>query len=93
MKNTTAIFALLLAGCASTGVVPVAHDEYTISKQSAAGMLGSPNGVKADIYDEAHAFCTQQGKDVETVALDLKHAIPFVQPGSASLKFKCVAKS
>lgn len=84
----------LLAGCASTGVVTVDQGTYMISKQSAAGMFGTPEGVKADIYREANEFCAARGQSVETVKAETKHAIPFTRQGSASLTFRCVtAKS
>ena len=80
-----------LAGCASTGVVPADRGTYMISKQSAAGIFGTPNGVKADIYTEANEFCVRTGKTVETVNIEVKDAIPFVRTGSAMLQFKCVS--
>jgi len=79
-----------IVGCASTGVVPADHGTYMISKQSAAGIFGTPDGVRADIYKEANVFCDGQGKGVETVNTEIKGAIPFVRTGSAMLVFKCV---
>ncbi|MDO8775015.1 MAG: hypothetical protein Q7K57_41180 [Burkholderiaceae bacterium] len=82
--------AALLAGCASTGVVPADRGTYLISKQSAAGVFGTPDGVRADIYVEANEYCGRTGKAVETVNIEIKGAIPFVRTGSALLQFKCV---
>ena len=87
------LFALaVLAGCASTGVVPADKGTYMISKQSAAGVFGTPDGVRADIYAEANEFCGRTGNAVETVNLEVKGAIPFVRTGSALLQFKCIPK-
>jgi len=83
---------LTLVGCASTGVVPADSGTYLISKQSAAGMFGTPEGVKLDIYKEANEFCSSKGKTVETINVEADHAIPFVREGSATLHFKCVTK-
>jgi hypothetical protein len=83
---------LLLAGCASSGVVPADRGTYLISKQSAAGVFGTPEGVKLDIYKEANEFCSQEGKTVETIDVKTENAVPFVHEGSATLHFKCVAK-
>lgn len=93
MKNiiTIILFSSLLTGCASTGVVQTDRDTFTISKQSAAGIFGTPGGVKADIYAEANSFCHNKGKAVETINIEVKDAVPFVRTGSASLLFKCVA--
>lgn len=82
--------AFALSGCASTGVVPADHGTYMVAKQSAAGVFGTPDAVRADIYTEANEFCTKSGKGVETVKLEIKGAIPFVRTGSAMLQFKCV---
>ena len=84
------VFAAL-AGCASTGVVPADRGTYMISKQSAAGIFGTPDGVRADIYAEANEFCARTSKAVETVTIEVKGAIPFVRTGSAMLQFKCVS--
>ncbi|MGH7604116.1 MAG: hypothetical protein ACRENK_08990 [Gemmatimonadaceae bacterium] len=81
-----------LAACSSTGIVPADRDTYIVSKQSAAGVFGTPDGVKADIYQEANDFCSKSGKAVETVNLEVKGAIPFVRTGSASLQFRCVPR-
>jgi len=56
---------------------------------SAAGVFGTPNGVKNDIYIEANEFCGKQSKVVQTIDLQLVHSIPGRQ-GSAALTFKCV---
>jgi hypothetical protein len=80
---------LIMTGCASSGIVPTDKDTYTISKMSAAGMFGTPEGVKNDIYVEANEFCAKQNKAVETVNLQMNHAIPAVRQGSANLTFRC----
>ena len=94
MKSTHAILCIsvVLAGCASTGVVPADRGTYMISKQSAAGVFGTPGGVKADVYAEANEYCARTGNAFETVNLEVKDAIPFVRTGSASLQFRCVPK-
>ena len=87
----TILCAVLIAGCASTGVVPADRGIYVISKQSAAGIFGTSGGVRADIYAEANQFCARSSKAVETVNLDVKDAVPFVRTSSATLEFKCVS--
>ncbi len=83
---------ILFSGCASTGIVPYDKGTYMVSKQSAAGIFGTPDGVRADIYKEANEYCHSQGKEVETVNSEIKGAIPFVRTGSAMINFKCVEK-
>ncbi len=71
--------AVVIAGCASTGVVPTDRGIFMISKESAAGVFGTSGGVRADIYAEANEFCARSSKVVETVNLDVKDAVPFVR--------------
>lgn len=94
MKHASLFMFLTIAmtGCASTGVVPAEKGTYMISKQSAAGVFGTPDGVRADIYTEASEFCARSGKVFETVHTEVKHAIPFARQGSAMLQFKCITQ-
>jgi hypothetical protein len=81
---------LVLSGCASTGVVPVGDGVYMISKQSAAGIFGTPAGVEADIYRQANAFCAARNQVLQTVDVQTQNAVPFAHEGSATLHFRCV---
>ena len=92
MSSTIVALGLGITGCASTGIVPYDKGTYMVSKQSAAGIFGTPDGVRADIYKEANEYCNRQGKAVETVNTEIKGAIPFVRTGSAMIVFKCVEK-
>ena len=80
---------LVLAGCASTGVLPMDKGTYHISQRSAQIGIGPPLGVKADVYAEANAFCAKQGQAVQTVDLQMVDSMP-ARPGSVSLQFRCV---
>lgn len=79
-----------VAGCASTGVIPVGNGVYMISKQSAAGIFGTPAGVEADIYRQANAYCAAQHQVIETVDVQTQNAVPFYHEGAATLQFRCV---
>ena len=81
--------SLILAGCASTGVLPMDKGTYHISQRSAQIGIGPPLGVKADVYAEANAFCAKQGQAVQTVDLQMLRSMP-ARPGSVSLQFRCV---
>ena len=83
-----AVAAVLLFSCSSTGVVPMDGGTYMIAKRSAQAGFGPPNGVKADVYREANAFCTKEHKTVETVNLEVTDS-GFGRPGSVSLQFRC----
>lgn len=88
MRYTAVFVALLLVGCASTGVVPMDSGTYMIAKRSAQAGFGPPDGVKADVYREANAFCAKQQKTVETIKLDVTDS-GFARPGNVSLQFRC----
>jgi putative hemolysin len=80
---------LIVAGCASTGVVPIGSDTYMIGKRSAQAGFGPPVQAQADVYKEATAYCAKQGKSLETVKLDAQDS-GFARPGSVQLQFRCV---
>ena len=79
---------LLLAACSSTGVVPMDAGIYMIAKRSAQIGFGPPDGVKADVYKEANDFCSNQGRVVETIKLEMTNS-GLARPGNVSLQFKC----
>jgi hypothetical protein len=83
------LISLFLAGCASTGVVPMNKDTYLIGKRSAQFGLGPPVGAQADVYREANEFCSKQNMKVETVNFELTDSMPF-RPGSVALEFRCI---
>ena len=83
----------VLAGCASSGIIPIGGDTYMVTKKSAGGLLVSGSQVKADLYVEANEYCGKQGKEVQTVTATAQNAMPFVRMPNAELQFKCVAKA
>ena len=86
-----ALLALVLAGCASSGVIPADGDSYFISKKNGAGAFGSAESLKGDLYVEANEFCRGKGKQVQTVNVSVEGAIIGSRMGGASLQFNCVA--
>lgn len=78
----------VLTGCA-TNIVPADGDTYLATKTSAKGMFASGSGVKADVYEEANAFCAKKGLQLETVNVTAQNGIPF-RAGNAELQFRCV---
>lgn len=91
MKLFIAAYALLLAGCASTGPVQIGKDTYMISKQNAAGMFGTSGGVKADIIREGAAYCAQTGKVFQLVSSSGKEA-GYASNPVAEINFMCLAE-
>jgi hypothetical protein len=81
--------AMLLAGCASTGVIPVDRDSYLIGKKDGAPGLGVSLSNKADVYAEANQFCRKKGMEVQTLQVTTTPAA-LARLGSTELQFKCV---
>lgn len=82
---------LFFVACGSPKVVPMNGDTYLISARSAQVGFGPPEGLKAEIYQEANNFCATKGMVVETVSLDMVNS-GFARPGSVALQFRCVSK-
>ena len=64
---------------------------YLITKRSGQIGTGAPVGAKADVYQEANAYCQSQAMAVETVDFQMT-ATKVASPGSVALQFKCVPK-
>lgn len=61
---------------------------YMIAQRSAQVGFGPPDAVKADVYEEANAFCAKTDQKVETLKLHMTDS-GFAKPGNVSLEFKC----
>jgi len=90
MKFAPIAALALLAGCASSGVIPTGPDTYMITKKGAGGVFTNGNAVLGDLYIEANDYCKQRGQVVETVNTNAQNAIPFARVPNAKLDFKCV---
>jgi hypothetical protein len=92
MTNTklmTAFAAVLITACASnTGVVPIGDGIYMSSKQDYS-MNWHGAKVKAELYQEAIAFCAKQGKQSSPVSDTSRDAVMYSNYASAEVKFRC----
>jgi hypothetical protein len=88
--SASLIAAFLLAGCASTGVIPTGQNTYTISKKDGSPGVGVSLGDKVTVYKEAGAFCKSKGLEVKTITFDQTPTYPF-HLGVTDLEFSCVA--
>jgi len=95
MKSFQILFiACVIAGsaaCTSSGVIPMDHGTYMITKRSAQVGIGMPVGAKADVYAEANDFCAKQGQAVETVSFEMNPS-QIASPGNVTLQFRCAPK-
>jgi hypothetical protein len=89
MRKTSILLAVLLSGCASTGVVSADKGAYLISKASPQVGFGPPVEIKGEVYAEANDFCAKTGRSVETISLDQVNS-GFGRRASVSLEFRCV---
>ena len=80
---------ILLAGCASTGIIPMDQDSYLIGKKDGTLGLGVSLSNKAAVYQEANDFCRGKGLEVKTLQVTTTPARP-AQLGSTELHFRCV---
>jgi len=92
MRALVLMVTACVAGCASTGIVPMDKGTFMVAKKSAGGLFVTGEEVKADLYKEAAEHCAKTGKAVETIKAEGKNAIPFARTSQASLEFRCVDK-
>ena len=90
-KTGLALLLLAIAGCASTGVIPMDRDSYLIGKKDGAPGIGVSLSNKGEVYREANEFCSAKGLEVETLNVITIPARP-AQLGSTELQFKCVPR-
>ena len=83
------LFATFLAGCQSTGVIPMSQDSYYIGKKDGSPGIGVSLSNKAAVYQEAFAFCSKKSLEVFTLRETVTPAVPG-RLGSTELHFKCV---
>lgn len=86
-----AAIAAILAGCASSGVIPSERGTLMLTKLSTGCGFGSPDLLKGDLYREASEHCAAERKQFETIEFSTTPGMPFVRCASASLQFRCIA--
>lgn len=89
LKYISFALALLLSGCASSGVVPLATDKFMISKNTARFGGGISASAASEVHEEANDFCAKQGKKMEAVDLQLTPGRAG-SLGNVTLQFKCI---
>lgn len=82
---------VLLVGCASTGVVPMGQNHYSMSKTSPACGFRDAGGVRADLYQEMTAFCTSKSLSPEVTSIEALDGVIGRRCASATIEFRCVS--
>ena len=80
----------VLAGCASSGVIPAGPDTYIVSGQSATG-FHSGASVTADLYREANAYCAGIKKQFLPISVNSRDGVPGRAFANSELQFRCLA--
>jgi hypothetical protein len=87
-KLLTVLLCLGLVGCASTGIIKISPDTYMISKER-WGL--STVGIKADVFKQANAFASSQGKVMIPLTFN-ERQVAFGQYPTVELQFRLVDK-
>ena len=89
VTSLLALSAVLLASCASvTEVVSTGPSTYMVAAEGVAG--NSSSGKQAfKAQEQAAAFCSKQGKQVDTVS-NTEQPGGFGRVASATVTFRCV---
>lgn len=83
---------MALAGCASSGPVPIGKDTYMITKESAGGIFANTSAIKGELFKEGYTYCQQQGKVFQVVRTHEQPAIPAARMPSAEVQFMCLTE-
>lgn len=79
---------LFIAGCSGPGVVPMGRDTYMIAKDGSFTTFGG-GAVKAELYQEANAFCENKGKQLMPVNEAARDS-GYGRYANAELQFRCL---
>lgn len=80
--------AIAIAGCSGPGVVPMGRDTYMIAKDGSFTTFGG-GAVKAELYQEADAFCGKKGKQLMPVK-EASRDSGIGRYANAELQFRCL---
>lgn len=89
MKGIYGLFFVFLAGCTSSGVIPMGPDTYTISTYHDY----SSTGAKAMAYKEANEYCNSMGKQIMTIRNSQGHQrVSGIPTSHFDLEFRCLSE-
>lgn len=79
---------LLIAGCSGPGIVPMGRDTYMVAKDGSFTTFGG-GAVKAELYQEANAFCENKRKKLMPVK-EASRDSGYGRYANAELQFRCL---
>lgn len=83
------VILVILSGCAKTQFYAMDDDTYRLTKNSDACAIGSPDGVKGDLWMEATRFCAGRREFPVEISASGEYGIPYLRCASAELVFRC----
>jgi hypothetical protein len=89
LEIISALFFLILAGCADTGAQKIGRDTYIISVRVA---FSGPSGAKKQALTEANAFCAKQNREMLLDHEDSHECALHGGCGEAEITFLCLTE-
>lgn len=68
-KSAALLLALGLAGCQSTGVMPLGPDTYRIQARAGGMLTGGSMAAQKSALEQANNYCAQQGQQFVAIGL------------------------
>ncbi|MEO6005865.1 MAG: SHOCT domain-containing protein [Opitutus sp.] len=90
-----ACFGLALLACGAKSalidpVVPLGENTFSITRQASSGFSRDTEQLKADVREEATAYCAAQGKQLKIESLTAKKPMFALGYASAKIVFKAL---
>jgi len=89
MKKITSIAALILLGCASSGIVQTGPNAYTLAKSEWGFTSGAVHAAK--LTKEASEFCNKKGKQINVLSKS-SNDVQLGKTPAAEVNFQCIEK-
>ena len=83
--------AFVIAGCASSGAIPIGQDTYLLNKKGFGGVFTTGEAVKIEIIQEGQQYCTSLGKQFKLVNSKSQNAVPAQSLPWAEIQFQCLS--
>jgi hypothetical protein len=94
MRRALLLACVALTACArNSGIVQMGPDTYYVSKQAATGFSGAAS-LKAELMQQAGAFCSKDGRTVNVVRAE-ESKPPYLLGNfpRAELQFECLQRT
>lgn len=86
------LLAGMIAGCATSEIVPLGTDSYMIAQTSAGGIFKAMSSLKSEVIQRANAFAESKGKVAVPIASKEAPAYPGHMP-SFEYQFRLVERN